>query len=517
VISASARRLLGWPIWYQALLVLLLAGSVRLIGDFVVHWDAVRSGDGLRFALLVGWRCLALVAAGWAFLVAAGRRPGRPAALGSPSPLETVLRAAACILLAAILVTSLTQFAAGLGDDRFAVRAVFRSVLLLAASLWAGRLVVASSAADAPREAASGRLVAVSVSLLLTLLLLEAAALGFGRLYPTRLLWDEHSVRATIAANRFEPGAHYFGFTMNSRGYYDEEFRRAGADDLVVALLADSFGVGIVPYPQNFATVAERQLAASAPVGGRVAVNNYGVAAIGLPEYAWLLENEVPATSPTRVVLALFVGNDISDLEDQRRPGFYSLQQFRLFEVLRRLTLLGRVGGGLGRVAGWGPIGRGPPPNRNGGTFDEETYLEIERGRVEVCNTLSPAVEELYRRAFSWLARIQGQAGDRLVVALIPDDYQVDDALFAALMRRVAEPAAYDRLYPQKRIGSFCRRRGIAVLDLLDPLRRASLRAPVYRPRDSHWNRRGNRVAGEAIARYLIDGTGARRDPADAR
>ena len=504
---------MGRPVWFQATLFLILAGSVRLTRDLIVHLDQARSGDDARFALLLGLRCLALAAAGWALLMAAVGRAAWPSDRGSRSPLGMVLRAGALILLTAIGVTSLAHFAAGLEGDRFAVRGVYRSVLLLTTSLWAG-LLAAAPGRDlfAPRGTASRRLVVVAINLLVCLLAAETVAVWFAELHPTRLLWDERSVEATISANRFAPGATYLGFPMNSGGYYDEEFERGGADDLVVALLADSFGVGIVPYRHNFATVAERRLRAAAPVVGRVAVNNYGVAATGLPEYAWLLENEVAATSPARVVLALFVGNDISSLQEQRRPGLYSLQQFQLFELLRRLLVVGGARGGYGRTGDAAHIGRGPPADLEGGTFPEETFLEIERLRLEMCNTNSPPVEQLYRRAFSWLARMSERAGDRLVVVLVPDEFQVNDALFAALERRLPRPADYDRFYPQKRIGQFCRERGIAVLDLLEELRRAQVARPVYRPRDTHWNARGNRVAGEAIARFLLEDIGAVRD-----
>ena len=73
-------------------------------------------------------------------------------------------------------------------------------------------------------------------------------ALVFARVYPTRLMWDERSARATVEANRLEPGARYLGFAANSDGYYDDEFYRGGADDLLVAVVADSFGVGIVSH-----------------------------------------------------------------------------------------------------------------------------------------------------------------------------------------------------------------------------------------------------------------------------
>ena len=238
-----------------------------------------------------------------------------------------------------------------------------------------------------------------------------------------------------------------------------------------------------------------------------MAVNNYGVSGIGMPEYAWLLENEVPATSPTRIVLGLFVGNDISGLASRRERGFYSLQQFQLFELGRRLAAIGRARRSSGTAASEAPgPRRGRARKRGAGTFDEETYLAIERQTVELCNTRSRHMDRLYRASFDWLLRLHRQAGDRLLVVLIPDEYQVNDELYEALMRRMPDAAVYDRDHPQQRITGFCRQQSIEVLDLLGPLREANGGGSVYWLRDTHWNSRGNRIAGETIARYLLDG-----------
>ncbi|MFQ5349559.1 MAG: hypothetical protein ACE5EG_03845, partial [Thermoanaerobaculia bacterium] len=387
------------------MLVLLLAGLLRLTWDLVAHRDQLSAGDDLRFPLLLALRCAALAAAVWGLALAARwERPERPPT-DARRLLVSALRSAALILLTAIAVASVAQLATGPEDQQFVVRSAFRSALLLATSVWVGLLTRApGNTANTPRRP-SAWFGVVLVNVFLALVALESVALLFSRFYPTRLLWDESSARATIEANRLEPGSRYLGFPANSGGYYDEEFHRAGPDDLVVALLADSFGLGIVPHKHNLATVAERHLARHAPVLGRVAVHNFGVASIGLPEYVWLLENEVPATAPTRIVLGLFVGNDISGLASRRQPGFYSLQQFQLFEIGRRLAALGRISRGPGSDPWPTRRKRRAPEGHGEGTLAEETFLDIEQVTVEMCNTRSRKTERLYRDAFEWLAR----------------------------------------------------------------------------------------------------------------
>ena len=90
------------------------------------------------------------------------------------------------------------------------------------------------------------------------------------------------------------------------------------------------------------------------------------------------------------------------------------------------------------------------------------------------------------------------------MLVIIPDEFQVNDELFEVLMKRVDDPGSYDREYPQMRIRGFARERSIQVLDLLDAQRGGQGAKRVYHLRDTHWNARGNRIAGEALAQFLL-------------
>ena len=101
-----------------------------------------------------------------------------------------------------------------------------------------------------------------------------------------------------------------------------------------------------------------------------------------------------------------------------------------------------------------------------------------------------------------WASMGQEAEAQNKKQAFLP--FQVNDALFESLLGRVREPTAYDRFYPQRRIGEWCAERRISVLDLLEPLRSAEATTTTYRPRNTHWNARGNRVAGEELATFLL-------------
>jgi hypothetical protein len=106
---------------------------------------------------------------------------------------------------------------------------------------------------------------------------------------------------------------------------------------------------------------------------------------------------------------------------------------------------------------------------------------------------------------------------------VIPDEYQVNDALWERLLPRAriytpslspAESrAAFERDYPQRRIREWATARGVRLLDLLPALREAERKGRTYHRRDTHWNAHGNRVAGRELARALLSAESAAEMP----
>ena len=98
------------------------------------------------------------------------------------------------------------------------------------------------------------------------------------------------------------------------------------------------------------------------------------------------------------------------------------------------------------------------------------------------------------------------QAGARFVVMVIPDQYQVDQTLVEEVLSATGTRREdYDFNRPQRVLGGTLESADIEVLDLLPIFRRASLGEALYRPQDTHWNRRGNEFAAMAppsVARF---------------
>jgi hypothetical protein len=211
--------------------------------------------------------------------------------------------------------------------------------------------------------------------------------------------------RSVVDRRRCEPGL-WFRYRCNSRGYPDEEFFTPGPADYSVALIADSFGVGSVPWSHHFATLAEARLREQ--LSGRydrVAIDNHAVIGIDLPGYRYLFEHEVRGQAYRQVVLCFFVGNDMTPpIEEERWRRLARLQGWLPFEVTRRLWLTSR---GVERER--------PPhdieleeepafltnPALEPPYFTEAAFLRVEEERAVVSVAGLPYVEELYRRALS--------------------------------------------------------------------------------------------------------------------
>ena len=83
-------------------------------------------------------------------------------------------------------------------------------------------------------------------------------------------------------------------------------------------------------------------------------------------------------------------------------------------------------------------------------------------------------------------------------------DSQVEDGLWERI--QAADGARLERDRPQHLLGAWLQENGIPFLDLLDDLRAVSPdeegRRHLYHLRDTHFNARGNLVAGQALARF---------------
>jgi hypothetical protein len=340
-------------------------------------------------------------------------------------------------------------------------------------------------------------------------------------------------------AAHITPHKAWYNHWSNAFGFHDEEFvEPKPAGRFRVLVVGDSFTFAPVPYPQGVVTLTE--VALRAGCGGRdLDLLNMGLMGAGSPEYRLLAELGAPRFAPDLVLVNLFLGNDPPDLHrfvHDRSPVERALRRSYLWTFgknllrarggLRESRLPARVGSappgapaarGGALVAGIGELAADDPalvgPLLSDSAF--QLVLASDLGRF-----YRPADERIvptaWARFLADLDAVHGaatHAGGRMALALMPSILQVDDALRAATVARLASTLRYrglsdaeiDPALPNTRLRDYARSRGIPLLDLT-PVFVAENTAeaePLYKRNDNHWTPRGNRVAAGPLTAFL--------------
>lgn len=328
--------------------------------------------------------------------------------------------------------------------------------------------------------------------------------------------------------NGWAPFAERDGWVLSSRSLATPEHaetKTPGTSRLL--LLGDSFTAGRFPTSRHWTTLVAADLATR--IGTPVEPIRLAVPGTGPQFELRLFEIEGARLAPDLVVLAFFVGNDFFD----ELGGAFVRGPFdRIALALRARSLAWRLAGNVVRLT-TALAPRPGPPDRDpsdavagrGGfevhtfarEFDEtlpsfhaDAYVAIEAERLSLClaaetGRFATRLGRVLETIDQLDARVRA-SGARLAVMLIPDEYQVDPQVFAAAARHAGSvPADYDLERPQRELGRALATRGVPVLDLLGPSRRAAADAPLYLPRDTHWNTAGHRLAAAELARFVAE------------
>lgn len=316
--------------------------------------------------------------------------------------------------------------------------------------------------------------------------------------------------------NRMTPGDFRHGFPINDHGYYDIPYEKEKNGKLRILSLSDSFGVGIVHHHYNFLTVCERNLPGCE-------VFNIAIPAIGPDEYLLLMKTECHEWDPDLYIVNLFVGNDLTDnYTSEWERGILCSWLVRdenmLFTVVDRVIKI---------------LESSPPPMNESekGTheslsakeavqnfpwmrdpllekpcFKKEVFFEIEYDRaIRIC----VHDKSRYTGFFHVLEELVESAGDvPIYFVIIPDEFQVEDWVWEEIMT-MEGTSGLDRFLPQRLITEWMTNNDIPFLDLLPVLQAvppmADGKKHCYHLQDTHFNARGNLIAGRAIAEYLAD------------
>lgn len=330
---------------------------------------------------------------------------------------------------------------------------------------------------------------------------------------------------ARVRAQRLAPGAFFMGYRVNREGFVDVEPEEVLEKSHRVVCIGDSFSVGVVPHHLHYTTIAEEAF-------DDLEVYNAGIVNSGPREYLEILRASALPLHPELVVIALFLGNDIVDAQ-RIRPDPVAMWTDRnevlLVQLLRRLSAFRgeRAAGGTVADAGASTVTTGltrggelspaeaerampwlRDPMQEVPAVSAERFLYVEGTRTGI---LRPDARDGYGLAFEYLEKMRELARPASIACvLIPDEYQVEDALWQQLHSQ-ADLSGMDREQPQKVVSAWLEAQGIPFVDLLPKLRSvpplADGRRHVYHLQDTHFNARGNQIAGEALAE-LIEGAG---------
>jgi lysophospholipase L1-like esterase len=291
---------------------------------------------------------------------------------------------------------------------------------------------------------------------------------------------------------RGRPGTPFLDSRLNSMGFNDVEHTLTQPTDVHyrIAAIGDSTTFGVVPYTANYLTLLETALAEDGPVE----IINMGVPGTEPSDYLSILVAEGLAFEPDLVMVGFFIGNDFEST--RRQPYERSYLATATYFVWTLLTA-GATPQTLFQASG-------PTYTDDAPTFTPERFLEIEVDRASIYLNGDTDFNEAVAEALGYLRQIRNisaRANIEILVILIPDEAQVNDELADLVTEAYgAIGSSLDFERPNKLLVEALISEGIPYLDLLPAFIEEGQHTQLYKPRDTHWNLAGNRLATETIA-----------------
>lgn len=329
------------------------------------------------------------------------------------------------------------------------------------------------------------------------------------------------------------PGTNQYGF--NDRDYPLE--KAPGVYRIVV--IGDSFSWA-GDLDGNYTAILEKKFEQhyGAP---KVEVINVGFPMADPPMYLGMLKKYGLKFHPDLVVLGFFVGNDLHTpvnqkrivlndtfidvdrtkevklfgypLIGQSRVWLFLQQRYRMFQEQLKLQQAQQQNQGKFELIEGAVAQESPTPNPSPeppSLYSEETFLEIERWKLEINNIadyqagkFTPQFEYSLQAVVE-MSNILEEQNIPFLVAIYPSEYQIDRTLASKIFTAYElNPENYDLELPQKVVIETLEAHGIDYLDMLEPFQEAGKDEVLYILRDTHWNLKGNQLAANLLFQRL--------------
>lgn len=291
---------------------------------------------------------------------------------------------------------------------------------------------------------------------------------------------------------RGKPFSDDWNFKLNAEGFKDKAFTEKKEKTYRIIGIGDSFAFGIVPYEYNYLTLLEAKLQEQATAAE---VFNMGIPSIGPRDYLTLLVREGLAFDPDMILLSFFIGNDFLEKEDRTLRSYSYVASLIHYIMTLKTKYKGQIIHGKHEYCDSCP------------SFDEKTYLEIERDRSFIFFDEDENFPVFLEKTLSYLDQIKAICEDKeidLAIVLIPDELQVNSQLQEQVLERFYPDikSTWNTRLPNQKLAAKLDELGIDYIDLYENFAKAT--EPLYRSRDSHWNIAGNELAANIIKDYLL-------------
>jgi hypothetical protein len=303
---------------------------------------------------------------------------------------------------------------------------------------------------------------------------------------------------------------------FTQRGYLDEAIFKKPHEAFTILGLGDSFARNMAFKKKNYHNFLEAELLEKGEK--RVHIINAGMEGIG-PGYYWhFLKKYGDAIQPNLVIVGVFVGNDLEELDfryvtlgrigikDYLDPGekilrFCRFSDWWLYQVIRKNLILRQEAKSRDYEVKNHLV-------KQDATFSDTSFYDIQRSRMWIFQKQNQGrLSKIFNQSSEVFLNLKAWCQARnvgLLIAIFPDQFQVDDELRNNIVERYGlAPAALDISFPDQLLVQFCKKHDMHCLDMLADFQKHSRAAKLYRLNDTHWNDAGNRLAAGLIFQYL--------------